>query len=140
VIHFDLRIIGQNAVENKLRTAAATGSKRVNNAAYRWAENNVMSQLRTKAYPPERLGQKYKRTGKLGRGWRLRQDPASIVIRNAMNYSGYVVGDGKGERQAWMHVSRWWKVRDLIDEQRPKLKEMVVDELNFMLQMGMGPR
>lgn len=140
MIHFDLTVIGQNAVENKLRTAAATGQKRMNNVTYQWAQNNVMSQLLTKAYPAERPGQKYVRTYNLRRGWNIRINNASINIHNRMGYSGYVVGNSQGGKQAWMHAGRWWLARDIITAARPLLKTMIVKELDYMLDMGMGPR
>ena len=140
MIHFNLTVIGQNAVENKLRTAAATGQKRMNNVTYQWAQNNVMPQLLTKAYPAERPGQKYVRTYNLRKGWGIRINNASINIHNTMGYSGYVVGDSRGGRQAWMHAGRWWLAREIVVAARPLLKQMIVKELDYMLEMGMGPR
>lgn len=135
MIHFSLTVIGQNAVANTLRTAAATGGKRVNNVTYQWAQQNVLSQYR-RAYPPERPGQRYRRTGALGRNWDIRINPASITIYNRMAYAGYVVGDGKGKGQAWMHRGRWWLARDVANAARPALKAMVVSELDHMFAMG----
>lgn len=135
MIHFSLNVIGQTAVANTLRTAAATGGKRVNNVTYQWAQNNVLSQFR-KAYPPQRPGQKYIRTGRLGAGWDIRINPASITIYNHMAYAGYVVGDAKGNKQAWMHRGRWWLARDVITAARPMLKTMVINELDHMFAMG----
>lgn len=136
MIHFELRVSGQTAVQNALRTAAATGRKRMVNVTYQWAEQNVMAQFR-RAYPPPRPGQTYRRTGNLGRGWAIRINQGSVTIHNAMPYAGYVVGDAKGAGQAWMHRGRWWVARDAIDEARPLLKAMVIDELNHMFALGM---
>ena len=136
MIHFQLNVIGQNAVENALRTAAATGQKRITNVTYQWAQGNVMSQLRTRAYPAERPGQKYRRTYNLRAGWDIRINKASITIYNRMGYAGYVVGDAKGAGQAYMHVNRWWLARDIVTEARVNLKPMILDELNHMFAIG----
>ncbi len=136
MIHTELTAIGQNAVTNTLRTAVAQGSRRVNKATYQWAQQNVVGPLRVKDYPPERPGQKYKRTGNLRRGWDVQLNQASVTIHNRMGYSGYVVGDRKGERQAWMHRGRWWLFRDFVVAAWPLLKTMVVSELDYMFAIG----
>ena len=135
MIHFSLNVAGQSTVANTLRTAATTGGKRVNHVTYQWAQGNVLSQFR-RAYPPERPGQRYQRTFNLGRSWDIRINPASITIYNRMAYAGYVVGDGKGKGQAWMHRGRWWLARDVANAARPALKQMVMTELDHMFATG----
>lgn len=65
---------------------------------------------RLSAYPPERSGQTYQRTGALGRGWqqpdrtfRLGGGGLSAALTNSVPYAPLV----QGERQAWMHKGRW---------------------------------
>jgi len=78
----------------------------------------------TPAYPPERPGQTYIRTGTLGRSLGVAQGGGvsgkpEIYIRKRIgrgNYEGHggtLLGYAEyviGERQAWMHVGRWWTV------------------------------
>jgi hypothetical protein len=63
-------------------------------------------------YPSERPGQRYVRTGALGRGWQ-RATPidqgGSFQLVNAVPYAGIVQGDS----QAWMHVNRWQKASEI---------------------------
>ncbi len=136
MIHCELTVIGQNTVANTMRTAAAQGQRRVTKATYQWAQQNVVGPLLVKPYPPERPGQRYKRTGALGRGWGVTFNPASVTIHNRMGSSGYVVGDGRGGRQAWMHKGRWWLFRDVVTAARPLLKTMVMGELDHMFALG----
>jgi hypothetical protein len=90
--------------------------------------------LSVRPYPPERPGQRYKRTGRLGRSWKVSTRGQSVIIENTAPYSGYVVGDGAGQRQAWMHRGRWWLMRDMVDEKRPELKRMMVQMLTRQLK------
>ena len=68
-------------------------------------------------YPPERPGQRYVRTGTLGRSWKHRvikktRSRVEVGVENTAsqkgrNYASYPLGDDEG-RQAWMHRGRWW--------------------------------
>ena len=89
------------------------------------------ARLKAKKYPPKRPGQKYIRTGRLGRSWSSRgTGNLEVTIRNRAAFKGrfyapYVVGDN----QSWMHVGRWWIGREsIIEEGIPKLEEMLNDE------------
>jgi hypothetical protein len=73
-------------------------------------------------YPPERPGQRYVRTGRLGDSWTARAyGKYHITFKNAAPYARYVIGDGKGEGQAWMHKGRWWTAVERIATQTPRL-------------------
>ena len=137
MLRFNLTIIGQNAIENRLRTAAATLPRATVNTTYDWAQLHVMRHLSVKPYPPMRPGQRYKRTGDLGRGWTAGVRGKVVYIENAMPYAGYVVGNAKGQRQAWMHRGRWWVMRDMIDEKRPELKRMMLQMLDRQFKGGL---
>ena len=129
MIHFTVTVYGQKAVANELRTAAAKAQPRIRNATYDWAMSRVMSQLAVKEYPAKRPGQRYVRTGKLRSGWVATPLEKGVKISNKMSYAGYVVGDAKGQRQAWMHPGRWWKAADIINNERPRLKKGIEHEL-----------
>ncbi len=124
---FRLEVLGTQRVSNKLRGVASFHPEVTTPVMKRWAQEKS-KQLRNTAYPPERPGQKYKRTGRLGRSWRaMNPRPGVVSIINLARtpggkpYAHWVVGDAKGEGQAWMHVSRWWKARDIIEETTPTL-------------------
>ena len=134
MLRFELTIIGQNAVTNRLRTAAAKAPGAVGDAAYRWAQD-VRGKLKSTPYPPKRPGQRYVRTGRLANSWRAeRVSQSRTVITNSAAYSGYVVGNSRGERQAWFHRGRWWRARDVIAESRPELKASVLREMDRLLK------
>lgn len=110
---------------------------------------------RMEAYPAERPGQsktgshpilgttytavRYKRTGKLGRSWRIEKAGNSgYIIRNDARdkrrraYGRYVVGDAYGTGQAWMHRGRWQVLRDVADEEVAKLPPAVEREIEMV--------
>ena len=78
-----------------------------------------------KNYPSERAGQKYVRTGALGKNWRTATKGLTAHFSNKMPYASYVVGTQTGEGQAWMHKGRWWKLQWRIAQQLPTLQRMV---------------
>lgn len=122
---FTVSVYGQKAVANTLRGAAASMPRQVANTTYDWAQTHVMRHLSVKPYPAARPGQRYKRTGRLGRGWRSGVRGRAVYIENVTPYAGYVVGDGKGKRQAWMHRGRWYVMRAEVERQRPQLNRMM---------------
>jgi hypothetical protein len=102
------------------------------------------------AYPPERAGQSrigyhlklgrvfiatgYRRTGKLGRSWKVDRNDDGYSIRNTAERNGhpyprFVVGDAYGTGQAWMHRGRWLVFRDVVDKEVEKLPKEVADEV-----------
>lgn len=73
-------------------------------------------------YPPERPGQRYRRTGKLGDGWTQRQyGRYHVTFSNKTPYASYVVGDSTGDGQAWMHAGRWWLAIERIGQATSRL-------------------
>jgi hypothetical protein len=71
-------------------------------------------------YPAERPGQRYQRTGALGRGW-VEAKPQFIIkaagaidmrLSNPVSYTDLV----QGERQAWMHAGRWTTAEVILTE------------------------
>ena len=129
-----MTITGQDTVTHALREAAAVLPRQVVNTTYDWAELHVMRYLSVRPYPPERPGQRYKRTGRLGRSWSRLTALVLAALDNTAPYSGYVVGDGKGQGQAWFHRGRWGLMRDMVDEKRPELKRMMVQMLTRQLK------
>lgn len=88
------------------------------------------------AYPPERRGQRYIRTGKLGRGWRITRTQTGWRLSNRARskygrkaYGAYVVGDAEGKRQAKVHVRRWRVMRRELD----KRKRSAIQRINRQL-------
>ena len=80
-------------------------------------------------YPPERMGQKYIRTERLGRsmgsgfggGAQGMPDIFEVKMGGGMvegrygsrvGYAEYVIGEGT---QAWMHAGRWWTVKTVLN-------------------------
>jgi transketolase N-terminal domain/subunit len=73
-------------------------------------------------YVPERPGQVYIRTGRLGQGHELSfPAEAAARFRNVVPYVARVIGDSEGDGQAWMHKNRWWIARVAIEEEIPAL-------------------
>lgn len=79
-------------------------------------------------YPPELPDQQYVRTGRYGRGWKIRRQPGagrkipgySLIGRaeqRGRRYERYVGGDAYGQRQAQIHADRWVLVRDAIEQE-----------------------
>ena len=134
MLRFELTIIGQNAVTNRLRTAAAKAPGAVGDATYRWAQD-VRGKLKSTPYPPKRPGQRYVRTGRLANSWRVeRASLGRVLITNSAQYSGWVVGGGPHNRQARVHVGRWWKGENVVRESLPNLTRTIVNEMDRVLK------
>ena len=130
MLRFELTITGQNAVTNRLRTAAAKAPAAVGDATYRWAQD-VRGKLKSTPYPPKRPGQRYVRTGRLANSWRAeRRGKGRALIANSAGYSGYVVG----KKQAWMHRGRWWLGRTVLMESAPELEAAAIREIDKLLK------
>lgn len=92
-----------------------------------WADDE-RSMLEKEPYPPERSGQRYIRTGRLGHSWRNQRPRKMVrVITNRAStarsgfYGGYVVG----QQQAYMHRNRWYIASELVEADLPKLIKRV---------------
>lgn len=90
---------------------------------------------RMQAYPGERPGQKYVRTGRLFRSWKIDSDGKTrytienTAARKGRKYGHYVVGDAYGTGQAWMHRGRWQLFRNVVDQEVAKLPEDVKEQI-----------
>jgi hypothetical protein len=96
----------------------------------------VMNRIvrRQQAYPGERPGQTYKRTGKLFYSWKIEEVEngyriSNTAARKGRSYAQYVVGDAYGTSQAWMHKGRWELTRDVVDQEIEKLPQDIEDEI-----------
>lgn len=76
-------------------------------------------------YPPERPGQRYRRTFKLRNSWKREQVLSGSVLGKVSSqgvaYSRYVMD---AERQAWMHQGRWKTVQDISAEQEEPVRRI----------------
>ncbi|HLE92736.1 MAG TPA: hypothetical protein VI753_16415 [Anaerolineales bacterium] len=87
---------------------------------------------RMKIYPPERPGQRYIRTGRLGGGWMIIPNTNGYTTRNDTPYTKYVVGNAYGLEQAWMHEGRWNLLRDVQEEEVAKLPKAIEEEITMV--------
>jgi len=130
---FRLEIKGVNRVGNKMRKLASFHPEITNPVGKQWAQNKS-KQLRKKAYPAERPGQRYIRTGRLGKGWRaMNPKPGQWSILNTTKYASFVVGDTTGKGQAWMHRGRWWTARKEIEKSTPTLTQALAEALQELI-------
>ena len=138
MLRFELTVRGQSAVANELRTAAAKAPKATQEATYQWAQR-VRAALKARPYPSKRQGQTYVRTGRLASSWAVERQGKGVVITNRASgrsgpYSRFVVGDGKGAGQAWMHRGRWWLGRNVLMESAPELETAAKREIDRLLK------
>jgi hypothetical protein len=82
-------------------------------------------------YPAQRAGQRYVRSGDLGRGW-VNAQPQFVVrggggvdmrLENRVDYAGWV----QGEAQAWMHAGRWQTAASVLTAFEDDLTNAVED-------------
>lgn len=104
-------------------------SKTIEDAAKR-----IVKEMRN--YPPERAGQKYVRTYKLRDSWKITSRANGFAVTgNPINkgraYGRYVVGDGTGAGQAFMHVGRWLLFRDVAEYETTKLPPLVEERIRL---------
>ena len=90
------------------------------------ARDKALDALRQRAetYPRKRVGQLYKRTGTLGRGWAEKRDSDfGGSVYNAVKYAPYVQGTPGTDNpsQAWMHKGRWASTQMIATEQQQKI-------------------
>lgn len=140
MLRFEITIRGSDAVRNELRGAVAKLGPKAQDVTYRWAQD-TRATLKSTPYPPKRPGQRYVRTGRLASSWAATRAGKGAIITNSASgksgvYAGYVVGDNRGEKQAWMHRGRWWTARSIIDRERPKLKAALMAEVERTFPLG----
>lgn len=76
-----------------------------------------------RVYPPQRPGQRYRRTEDLKRGWRrtdARRDAGALVVdvENPVAYGSFVQGDD----QAPVHRGRWKRLKVIGQDQLPAIR------------------
>lgn len=88
------------------------------------------------AYPSERPGQKYVRTGRMFKSWRIEKlannkgySLGNVAEFKGVSYPQYVVGDAYGTSQAWMHKGRWSNFREVTEEELEALPKAIEDEI-----------
>jgi hypothetical protein len=98
-------------------------------------------EVRSTPYPPPPENSKYARTYILKTSWGIRKiKPLTYRldnlagIRKGNPYAGLVVGDEKGQGQAYMHVGRWWKIADKVKEFVPKLRRAYVATIGRIIR------
>ena len=125
----EIKVRGTQRVGNKLRKLAAMNKTVIQPTGDRWAKRKARS-LSQKKYPPKRPGQRYKRTGRLRASWVAdRLKDGVWAIRNKMKYAGFVVG----QKQAWMHLGRWWIAKEEIEKTAPTLVAALTKQLRKLL-------
>jgi hypothetical protein len=89
----------------------------------------ILARMGNDAYPPERPGSTYDRTGELGRSWdieNLETDGLNAtfdVTNDAAGPSGYYADYVVGKPQAWMHEGYWWQAEDKLDEMADEIAD-----------------
>lgn len=117
---------------------------RITDAKVKRAMTNARDEVRT--YPPERPGQRYKRTGRRYRATQVvKVDTRTYRLESNPTYKGgrsanpYVIGDSEGRWQAWMHVGRWKLLYPTVQRWiAPMLREIEVSLSQAIHAEGMG--
>jgi len=120
----NIKIHGYNRLMNKLRKLAVSNPE-IGDEPVREFAQDMRATLKGTPYPPKRPQQKYVRTGRLANSWKVKREGASryAIINTARSkrtgefYAGWVVG----QKQAWMHVNRWWKAVDIVKKHNKEL-------------------
>lgn len=126
-MHLSIRVrteLVRQGLENLSKEMPAIGRRRMRTVLER--VKRVME-----AYPAERPGQTYRRTGKLFSGWRLipLENNKGYSLGNVREYAQYVVGDAYGTSQAWMHKGRWSNFRDVTEKELEAIPEELENEI-----------
>lgn len=92
-------------------------------------------------YPPPRPGQRYRRTGNLGRRFTTAVkelfNAIAGVIGNSAAYAPWVISSEhvsglSAGPQAWFHKDRWYVLQEVVEKARPqiiKFYEQAIDKL-----------
>ena len=151
--NFSMEIQGANRVENKLRKLASELPHVTSRVIFEWAKG-TRAILKSTPYPRKNthkmrwVSEKqrryvmaairrgdiqvpYRRTGALANRWIAAKTPDGAIIRNSARYSKLVIGDVKGRpmSQYWMHRSRWWLARTVINREAKKLPKLLAAEI-----------
>ena len=129
-----LEIRGYNRVRNNLRKLVRMMPDIVEPIGYKWAQRTRVK-LQKQKYPPPPPDSKYKRTGLLANKWAVEHPKVGRwhIVNKAENkgryYASYVVGDERGDNQAWMHTGRWWIASDIVNEEIQELTNELGKEI-----------
>ena len=131
-LKFSVKNVGKvrSALQNLWSKLPLIGGNRI---------KDFMTRLMTrmKIYPPQRPGQKYVRTYRLQRNWRMEKAGATgYRLLNRTPYTKYVVGSAFGTGQAWMHAGRWTTLRDAADIELASLPAKLVKDINMVARRG----
>ena len=125
----NIEIRGSNRVRNSLRRLAADTPDIIDDPIREWSQD-TRKRLKATKYPPKRPGQTYVRTGRLANSFAVeKQSEARYTIVNRAPYSIYVIGDSRGQNQAWMHEGRWWTMRGEVERYTPELVQTLTRTL-----------
>ncbi len=107
----------------------------------------LLLRSRVPEYPPERPGQSYVRTGRLGRSLTSEAggDSVSEVGGAGMEvwgrwgtnvyYGKWVIGR---ETQAWMHAGRWWTLEGVADQHLEDVQRLIQGMVEQMVARLVG--
>jgi hypothetical protein len=124
-----MTVTGAEVVRKGLQDLTAEIPKIGREQIYRTAQAIVRTM---KAYPPPPAASRYIRTGVLGGGWSIVNRTDGYTVRNDTAYTKYVVGNAYGLEQAWMHVGRWQKLRDVSEEETGKLPAEIENQITMV--------
>jgi hypothetical protein len=123
-----LQLRGANELRNKLERLAAG----LDDASTDALEHEIRGPL--SPYPPERPGQKYRRTYRLQHslGSYVRPLPSEVqgVLTAAVSYAKWVINKGT---QAWMHEGRWWTLQGEAIKLVPRILKRLQDNVRRLL-------
>lgn len=85
----------------------------------------------------------YERTGNLGASSYMQRNGmsyqfVSAAYRNGKPYNTYVLGDGYGSGQAWMHVGRWPIAYRVIEKYVNTITKRISDDIDALSVTGIG--
>jgi hypothetical protein len=121
-----INVTGAELVRKGLQDLSAEIPKIGKMQIYRTAQAIVRTM---KVYPPPPAASRYVRTGMLGGGWGIVAQTNGYTLKNDTPYTKYVVGNAYGIEQAWMHVGRWQKLRDVTEDETGKLPAEIEKEI-----------
>lgn len=114
---FSIKWAGLDNLEDSISRLADMEDTVIKPGLRKWLPQ-VRAALKSKPYPAKRPLQTYVRTGNLANSWAGQ----GMSITNSANYSESVVGDD----QASMHLGRWWKARDVVEEEAGQMGDILI--------------
>lgn len=132
--NFDVsvKLTGYNRVRNQLRALAAAHPDDTDPILEKHAKTEA-NRLREKPYPPKLPGQKYIRTGQLGRRFRAqKRKKGQWSVINRTEYAVWVIQ--KGMQNKKYHEGRWWTIQDELAKEMPKLTKNLATKLERIME------